>query len=70
MPLKHRAKALKIYLLLYAAFRFGIEFFRSDAIRGVEFGLSTSQWISLAVFLLISILSVGKCRKPQKPKSA
>ena len=67
---KYRAKALKIYLLLYAAFRFGIEFFRGDAIRGVMFGLSTSQWISLAVIIGIGILSAEEYRKSKKLKSA
>ncbi len=39
-----------LYLVFYATFRFLIEFFRADAIRGVNF-LSTSQWISLPLFL-------------------
>lgn len=42
---------LKLYLSAYAVFRFGIEFFRGDAIRGIFWGLSTAQWIS--VFILI-----------------
>lgn len=39
-----------LYLLLYAPCRFVLEFFRYDAIRGSFFGLSTSQWLSLALF--------------------
>jgi len=39
-----------VYLVAYAAFRFLIEFYRDDAIRGVEL-LSTSQWISIPLFL-------------------
>lgn len=40
---------LRIYLTTYAVFRFLIEFTRGDAIRGVFFGISTSQIISLAI---------------------
>lgn len=36
-----------LYLLCYAPLRFVLEFRRGDAIRGVWFSLSTSQWISL-----------------------
>jgi phosphatidylglycerol---prolipoprotein diacylglyceryl transferase len=38
------------YLLCYPTFRFAIEFLRDDP-RGEAFGLSTSQWISLGLFL-------------------
>lgn len=34
------------YLLLYGALRFGVEFLRGDADRGIWRGLSTSQWLS------------------------
>jgi phosphatidylglycerol:prolipoprotein diacylglycerol transferase len=40
---------LKVYLVTYAAFRFILEFFRGDVIRGIYLGLSTAQWISLAI---------------------
>lgn len=42
------------YLLLYPTFRFIIEFWRGDNYRGIFFGLSTSQWIS--IFILIATL--------------
>ena len=35
------------YIGLYSVFRFTAEFFRGDAVRGIWFGLSTSQWIAL-----------------------
>lgn len=35
------------YLAAYAVMRFVLEFFRYDAERGVFWGLSTSQWISV-----------------------
>ncbi len=40
---------LKAYLMPYAVFRFIIEFFRGDAVRGFFFGFSTSQIISIAI---------------------
>ena len=50
-------KLLGCYLVGYACLRFFLEFFRYDAARGMLFGLSTSQWISLlllpmGIFLL------------------
>lgn len=47
-----------IYLACYGTMRFILEFFRGDAVRG-KFGyLSTSQWISLAIFVLGAVLIV------------
>ena len=42
---------LAIYLILYAIIRFADEFLRGDTIRGIFFGLSTAQWISLIILL-------------------
>lgn len=53
-----RINLLRAYILLYAPMRFILEFFRGDAIRGIGFGLSTSQWISL--FLLVCIIPIKK----------
>ncbi len=39
-----------LYLMLYAAGRFVLEFWRGDALRGVLYGLSTSQWLGIAIF--------------------
>jgi phosphatidylglycerol:prolipoprotein diacylglycerol transferase len=38
---------LGIYLICYAIIRFSLEFLRGDVERGIFFGVSTSQWISL-----------------------
>lgn len=59
---KWKTKLLSIYLALYAAFRFILEFFRGDEGRGIILGLSFSQWISLAVLsgVLIHTLIVRK----------
>ncbi len=52
----HRRRAVgtyrlpALYLIMYPAFRFINEFFRADPIRGVHL-LSTSQWLSIPLFL-------------------
>lgn len=48
---KHVQNLLSIYMIVYAIFRFGIEFFRGDIVRGIWLGLSTAQWISIAIIL-------------------
>lgn len=45
-----------LYLLAYSLGRFVIEFFRGDTIRGVVNGLSTSQYISIAMALFAFVL--------------
>ncbi len=45
-------QALGLYLMAYPVARFILEFFRGDNIRGLFFGLSTSQWISLLLLPL------------------
>lgn len=40
---------LYVYLCGYPVGRFGLEFLRGDAVRGGFWGLSTSQWVSLAL---------------------
>lgn len=45
-----RGKFIHLYLIAYAVIRFHIEFLRGDAIRGIWFGVSTSQWISMGLF--------------------
>ena len=53
---KWRGALLPLYLLLYSAFRFGDEFLRGDTVRGIWWGLSTSQWISIPLFLCAALL--------------
>lgn len=43
--------AVRLYVLLYAAARFVLEFFRGDGVRGSWLEVSTSQWISLVLLL-------------------
>lgn len=42
---------MKIYLISYSVFRFFIEFFRGDTVRGIFFGVSTAQWISIFIVI-------------------
>lgn len=55
---------LKIYMVTYAIFRFAIEFFRGDNIRGFYFGFSTSQVISIGILIFYIVLRI-KTRKEQ-----
>lgn len=50
---RHEGNYTRLYLTLYAVTRFLLEFIRGDSIRGIWFGLSTSQWISIAILLFI-----------------
>ena len=51
-----RGKLIFVYLISYAVIRFCIEFLRGDVARGIWFGLSTSQWISLCMFTISVIV--------------
>lgn len=44
---------LSEYLICYSVFRFIIEFFRGDVIRGILLIFSTSQWISIIIFIIV-----------------
>ncbi len=46
------------YAMGYAVIRFTLEFFRGDAERGVLLGISTSQWISLALAVAAAVILV------------
>jgi phosphatidylglycerol:prolipoprotein diacylglycerol transferase len=46
----------RAYLLGYGLLRFCVEFTRGDGLRGAWGGLSTSQWLSLTLFLTALIL--------------
>ena len=50
-----------IVLLLYAFFRFLVEFLRGDEDRGIWlFGFSTSQWVSLIILLVLLLITSTK----------
>ena len=51
------------YLGIYAVVRFLLEFTRGDSIRGIYFGLSSSQWISLGLLAVVNIRVVWNKKK-------
>ena len=53
-------RILYIYLLTYPVIRFSLEFLRGDAYRGIFFGLSTSQWISVILFIFGIVMLIRK----------
>ena len=44
-----------VYIFSYSIIRFVLEFFRGDKERGAFLSLSTAQWISIALILLVTI---------------
>ena len=49
---KAHRRILALYLLIYPVYRFILEYFRGDSYRGFLFGLSTSQLISIILFII------------------
>ena len=59
---------LSLWSVSYGVFRFGLEFFRGDSIRGSIGIFSTSQWISIFVVILGIVVWVRrKTKKSKKP---
>ena len=54
---------LFLYLSSYSVMRFLLEFLRGDQIRGIYFGFSLSQWISLILFFISAIYFLIKFSK-------
>lgn len=55
-----RYHVLYRYLLIYAVSRFTLEFVRGDLVRGISNGLSTSQWISIGLFIISILLMLPR----------
>lgn len=49
---RFKGRMLYLYMFFYSIIRFNIEFYRGDEIRGIWFGYSTSQWISIVLFAI------------------
>ena len=56
-------RLIYIYMLTYPVVRFITEIFRGDAYRGFFFGLSTSQWVSIFLFVFALIMLPVKTKK-------
>lgn len=53
IQLKYKSRyTLEIYIFLYSVLRFFLENYRYDEARGYFVGLSTSQWISIGLFMI------------------
>lgn len=59
-------KTFGLYCILYSIVRFVLEFFRGDLIRGVFFNISTSQWISIAIFIIGIAIFIYEHKKKNK----
>lgn len=65
-----RLAVTPVYLISYAVVRFLDEFLRGDEIRGFLGPFSTSQWISIAVFVITVIYLIASRRKRALPQGA
>ena len=65
-----KGRLILVYGLSYPVIRFILEFWRGDQIRGIFFGLSTSQWISLAVFAISAVIALWDFTRNRKIKKA
>lgn len=61
-----KGMSIYLYLLMYSILRFTTEFFRGDEIRGFLFGVSTSQWISIIIFVIAVIFILRLYKKDNK----
>lgn len=58
-----------VYGILYSVQRFVLEFFRGDKVRGVYWGISTSQFISIALVIISTIWLIYIYRKARRIKT-
>ena len=61
-----QGRPTSVYLIGYAVIRFVIEFFRGDRDRGIYFGLSTAQWVSIGIVTVLGVLWILSVRKAKK----
>lgn len=65
---KFKGGLFAIYLIIYSVIRFSDEFLRGDTYRGFLFGLSTSQIISILIFIGACIFLVVRNKKKLRDK--
>lgn len=66
---KLKGKLFYVYLILYAFVRFFDEFLRGDEIRGFILGISTSQFISMLILLIVPLMLLEKIVKENNIKN-
>ena len=59
----HSRFTVEIYIAVYACLRFVLEKYRFDADRGIYFGLSTSQWISILLLTGAAVSVIVRKRR-------
>ena len=67
-----RRSVLFLYMVIYGIERFIIEYFRYDEIRGIFLGLSTSQWISIALVIggIVGFILLSRAEKNMPAEAA
>ena len=67
-----RRSVLFLYMVIYGIERFIIEYFRYDEIRGIFLGLSTSQWISIALVIggIVGFILLRRAEKNMPAEAA
>lgn len=63
---KFKNRLLIVYFFIYPVVRFTLEFFRGDELRGFLFGLSTSQIISILLFVFAIVFTIADQAKNKK----
>jgi phosphatidylglycerol:prolipoprotein diacylglycerol transferase len=61
---KRDGRAFAVFLLVYAVGRFLIELLRGDGDRGSAAGLSTAQWVSVAILASLATAALRRLRRP------
>lgn len=61
---------LRLYLILYPSMRFVLEFYRGDSARGLLWGMSTSQWISLVLLVALVFCLIYQSVRQRKSRAA
>ena len=64
---KKRGYSLVIYMISYSILRFVLEFFRGDSERG-KILFSTSQWISIIMFICAAVIVIAKFKNHKHEK--
>ena len=64
---ERRGRLVRLYLLLYSIFRFIIEFFRDDAVRGGFGPFSFSQVVSFAILIGLIVFEILRLSGAVKP---
>ncbi len=64
----YKNKLIYLYFIMYSVVRLFTELLRGDSVRGIYFGVSTSQWI--AIFLLIiGLIKIFKYEHSKKQRN-